>query len=98
MSGIEDFRAANEKWLKEFLAEEERAKKSTETIWDYNPNEEELEKIGEKTGYTQEEIITESRGGEGRFWCLETLFDLRGKKEDLERVEREHAICFPYFL
>ncbi|MBP5591597.1 hypothetical protein J6Y50_07080 [bacterium] len=98
MNKKESWKEAFDKVCNEAAEDLERAYNSTETIWDYNPTEKELKKIGEKTGYTQEEIITASRTGEGRFWCLETLFDLRGNKEDLARVERWHAICFPYFL
>lgn len=98
MSDSNEFKKIAEELIEKVQKDREQAINSKETIWDYNPTEKELKKIGEKTGYTQEEIITESRTGEGRFWCLETLFDLRGNKEDLARVERWHAICFPYFL
>ena len=98
MSKKESWKEAFDKVCDEAAEDLERAYNSTETIWDYKPTEKELEKIGEKTGYTQEEIITESRTGEGRFWCLETLFYLRKRKKELARVEREHAARYEYVL
>ena len=98
MSKKEAWKEALDKVFNEAMEDLERAYNSTETIWDYQPTEKELEKISIKTGYTQEEIVTESRTGEGRFWCLETLFKLRKNKKELERVEREHAARYEYIL
>ena len=63
MSDSNEFKKIAEELIEKVQKDREQAKNSKETIWDYNPTEEEL-----------------------------------GKKEELKRVEREHAICFPYFL
>ncbi len=71
---------------------------SKETIWDYKPSEKELGEICEKMSLTSKDIITESRNGKNRLFCLMALFKLRKQKKDLKRVMEEYDIIYPGIL
>ena len=70
--------------------------KSKETIWDYNPTEEEIKKICEEEEISERELITESRNDHWtRLNCLITLFDLRWKNKKAVRFIEELQLIYP---
>ena len=80
------------------IDELEAAFKSTETIWDHNPTEQEIVKICEERKLSRQEIMTESRKSENRLLCLIALFELRKNRKEVERIWQEHDILFPGIL
>ncbi len=76
----------------------EAAFKSTETIWDHNPTEQEIVKICEERKLSRQEIMTESRKSENRLLCLIALFELRKNRKEVERIWQEHDTLFPGIL
>ena len=76
----------------------EAAFKSTETIWDHNPTEQEIVKICDERKLSQQEIMTESRKSGNRLLCLIALFELRKNRKEVERIWQEHDILFPMIL
>ena len=62
-------------------------RKNKETIWDYDPTEEEIKKLCEQLDLTDKTIITESRNNdECRLACLCNLFGERKKYKERERI------------
>lgn len=83
---------------KKLEAERDRIYNSKETIWDYKPTEKEIREICEKEELTMESILTESRKGKCRLFCLLELFRLRGKSKEMDRIEREFNYLFPLII
>lgn len=76
----------------------EAAFKSTETIWDHNPTEQEIVKICEERKLSRQEIMMESRKSEMRLLCLISLFRLRNNKKEMDRIWHEYNTLFPGIL
>lgn len=85
-------------FFEELKEEINAAYQSKETIWDYNPTEQEIVKICEERKLSRQEIMTESRKSENRLLCLIALFELRKNRKEVERIWQEHDILFPGIL
>ncbi|MBP5591595.1 hypothetical protein J6Y50_07070 [bacterium] len=85
-------------FFEELKEEINAAYQSKETIWDYNPTEQEIAKICEERNVSQQEIMAESRKSELRLLCLISLFELRKNRKEVERIWQEHDILFPMIL
>ena len=66
------------------------SEKKQETIWDYKPTEEEIQKMCDELDLTDKSIITESRENENcRLACLCKLFKYRKNHKEKTRIINE---------
>ena len=65
-------------------------RKNKETIWDYDPTEEEIKMLCDQLGLTEKTILTESRENDDRrLACLCNLFGKRKKYRERDRIIEE---------